>query len=110
VPSARIPRATAQAHLLRGLALERLGEAEEARSSWARAASLLGAEAERSRDPSTLDPWARAWIHLERPDRVRPILAKLAAIGYREPGFVRLCEERGLAPALLESPAPENST
>jgi tetratricopeptide (TPR) repeat protein len=59
------------------------GERTAARTAWSRAVALLAPNAQTAYHPLALDAWARSSLQLGREEEARPVLARLAAIGYR---------------------------
>jgi serine/threonine protein kinase/class 3 adenylate cyclase len=83
-------------YLLEGTLHEHRGEREEARSAWGRAADAIGPFARTSSDYQILAPWAQALLHLDRLAEARPVVERLAGMGFREAGFLSLCREKNL--------------
>jgi eukaryotic-like serine/threonine-protein kinase len=84
----------AKALLVQGGIDSRRGEDREARAAWERARHILAPFARGSNDVEILDPWASVLLVLDRRDEARPVLAALAASGYRHPELLALCRAR----------------
>lgn len=69
------------------------------------ALQVLGSLAEGSSDFYHLAPWSRALLLARQMERAQPVLEKLWAMGYRDPGLEALCREGGL-PLPLHLPDP----
>ena len=91
-----LARDLGQAYVAEGRSLEARGQLEAARRAWRKAAAL------RQRTAAELTPRAmvaqlEALLHLGQVDEARGAVRALIAGGYREPGFIALCQERGIA-------------
>jgi len=86
----RALKATANAQISLGRALEALGQPAAARAAWAAAAGLVDSAATRSHETDLLATDAIALLHLKRLDRAAPIVRELRRRGYRPPSFVAL--------------------
>lgn len=62
---------------------QRAGDPATAETLWRRVVSLAGPQSEQSRDWRLLDPVVRALVGLGRLDEARPLVARLATLGYR---------------------------
>ena len=97
-------RCLAKALLLNGRIDSRRGRTQAAISAWDRARLLLAPAARGSNNLEILDPWASTLLLLHRRDEARPVLAALAAAGYRQPELLALCRSQGVA-----FPEPHNA-
>ena len=80
----------------RGRLLAELGRQAEARAAWAETLdSWLAGEVH---EPTQLALKALLLRHLERPAEARELVARLESIGFRDPEFMQLFEERFSAP------------
>lgn len=86
----------AKALLVQGGIDRRRGEDREALVAWERARRILAPFAQGSSDVEILDPWASVLLVLDRRDEAHPVLAALAASGYRHPELLALCRARGV--------------
>lgn len=73
-----------------GLVWQARGNRERAEAAWSDSLSLVEPLARDSRDRVVLEPWARSLIYLGRSDQARIAHERLLAIGFREPGYLRL--------------------
>lgn len=90
LPSDRsVPRWLGHSYLLLG-SLEDSRAA--ARSAFERAAEVIAPFARDGRDGRLLAPWAAALSCLGRLDEARPVVERLHALGYSEPGLTSLCQ------------------
>ena len=76
-----------RSYTLLGAALEPADPAAAA-DAWRNALESIEPVAKHSRDPELLAPLALALLATDRRDEARPILERLRAKGYREPGFL----------------------
>jgi serine/threonine-protein kinase len=74
----------------RSQALHQLGQVRQARADFTGALKA----ARDSRDWNLLDPWVRALLYLGRLDEASRGHERLMSIGYREPGYMRLWEQK----------------
>jgi tetratricopeptide (TPR) repeat protein len=96
----------AQAKLVLGdIAMQRRDTAT-AQHDWAQARDALAPEARSGNDPHFLAAWASALLRLDDNAAARPVIARLAAMGYRAPDFVALVTSRKLDYPLI----PPSST
>lgn len=86
----------AEACVLRGRIQDRLGQTEAARASWNRALEILGGVKGTDTDRRLLAPRAEALLHLGLTEQAQAAVEKLAALGYREARFVKLCQSKGI--------------
>jgi eukaryotic-like serine/threonine-protein kinase len=86
------------AHAVQAAAWAARGQAATARSHWERAHAAIAGPAEASSDYRLLVPAVVSLLHLDRRAEAMPLIEKLAAIGYREPIYVRTVESRGAVP------------
>jgi eukaryotic-like serine/threonine-protein kinase len=70
----------------------------QARHNWQLAHDTIANMASRSSDYRLLDPLAVSLLHLERDGEAAVFLGRLNAMGYREPRFLRIVNNRGPAP------------
>jgi eukaryotic-like serine/threonine-protein kinase len=101
-----------QATRLRGLALVLLGQASTqqgdragASAFFPQAAAALAGVAPTSRDYAVLEPWALALAGCGRHEEARAVVARLSAIGYRNPLYVAAVTRAGL---MVSSRVPLN--
>jgi serine/threonine protein kinase len=73
-----------------GLVWKARGNMERAAAAWSHGLSLIEPLARDSRDRVVLEPWARSLIYLDRANEARVAHERLLAIGFREPGYLRL--------------------
>jgi serine/threonine-protein kinase len=73
-----------------GLVWKARGNMERAAAAWSHGQSLIEPLARDSRDRVVLEPWARSLIYLGRADEARVAHERLLALGFREPGYLRL--------------------
>ena len=73
-------------------------DAERARRHWELARDAVAKVAAASNDYRLLDPYVVSLVHLDRAAEAAPLLAKLNAMGYREPRFLRAVNSRGSVP------------
>jgi len=73
------------------------GNAAAARVHWKQAVDTIALMARTSEDPHVLAALATALLLQEQIDEAQPLLARLAAMGYRAPDFVALVASRKLA-------------
>ncbi len=97
----------ATALVLLGRAESRNGAPAAADAAWSQAASLLAPAARQANDVDILAPWSSALLLLGRRAEARPVLAALAASGYRQPELMDLVRTAGTPAAgtLLRPPA-----
>ena len=86
-----VHRWLSQSYLLLGSLEATLADADAA---FERAAITIAPFARGSRDSRVLAPWATALSCLGRHDQARPVLERLHAQGYVEPGLSELCRGR----------------
>lgn len=72
------------------------GAGERAAESWGRAVALMEPLAAGEADMDQLHVHAMALLHLGRVDEARPMVEKLLAKGWADPGFLELCRKHGL--------------
>jgi tetratricopeptide (TPR) repeat protein len=72
----------ATAHVVEGEIAASLGDSDQSRRDWLRAAELLSARTSRGQDWRLLDPAARAALLLGRADEARALFRRLTLIGY----------------------------
>ncbi|HEY2397241.1 MAG TPA: toll/interleukin-1 receptor domain-containing protein [Rudaea sp.] len=87
----------AQASTLFGEVAARRHEAGRARDHWLAARDTIGVAASTGEDPNFLAELASALLLLDDINQAKPVIGKLAAMGYRTPDFVALVESRQLA-------------
>ncbi|MFI4970765.1 MAG: hypothetical protein ACHP7D_11220, partial [Lysobacterales bacterium] len=92
-PDQRTRLLYARASLMAGEQDQALGNRAEARDYWQRTVEFLRADPGSS-DPSAQAVLATALFALDRVDEASPIRARLDALGYRDPGFVRAVSQR----------------
>jgi serine/threonine-protein kinase len=91
-----ILRHGANARLLEGRALARLGDSGGARSRWEDVARLLAPPLAAGEDPPALATAAEALLHLARRAEAERLLNRLRKTGFREAGFVKRLDELGV--------------
>jgi tetratricopeptide (TPR) repeat protein len=77
----------ANADIVRGLIATKHKDSRSARDSWTQARDAVAPIARVGNDPNVLAAWASASLLLHDLDAARPVLQKLAAMGYRTPDF-----------------------
>jgi len=90
---------------LRGRVHLSRGNHRQARTSWEQAEAAIEPFSRRSRDPLLLVPWVQALLSLGHLERVRPVVERLRALGYRGTEYVELCRSKGL----LQQATPTNN-
>ncbi len=73
------------------------GDDRQAQVSWLRSLELIEPLARGSRDYRLLTHWAQALLYLDRKADATLVVQTLTDMGFREPGFVQICESKGLA-------------
>ena len=73
------------------------GDAAAAKRYWVQARDTIAPVARTGEDPNFLAAWAGALLLLDDLDAARPLVEKLATMGYRVPDFVALVATRKLA-------------
>ncbi|MGH8042600.1 MAG: TIR domain-containing protein [Rudaea sp.] len=86
----------AQAEIVAGQAAALHPDMAKARASWERARTLVASDTQSGNDPNFLATQASALLLLDRIDAARPVVAKLAAMGYQTPDFAALTASRHL--------------
>ena len=81
------PRWLAKSYLLLGRLAAWGRRPAAATKAWERSLAVLGASAATSDDAEALAVWTAATFLLDRPDEARRAALRLAAVGYRDPGF-----------------------
>ncbi len=89
-------RLLAESLNLYGAALSRRGDAEAAAASWGRVVEIIGDLAQGSNDWRLLEPWTRALLELNRVEEARASVMRLQEIGFVDPDFQKLSEQKGL--------------
>jgi tetratricopeptide (TPR) repeat protein len=95
----------AEAWIILGMANEARGEVESARIAWKRAVEACDREPldESGRlDPHLAAPRTEALLHLGLEGEALSEAERLAKLGYREPGFIRLCRGYVACGAVLD--------
>lgn len=87
----------AQAHLLLGQFNTQNNNAAGAQHEWGLARDALQPALHAGDDPNFLAAYAEALLRLGQIDDARPIVAKLAVMGYRTPDFVALLASKQIA-------------
>lgn len=80
----------AQAHTLLGQVAAQHGDHAAAQQQWQQALDVIAPAARSGDDPSFLAAWASSLILLDKHDAARPVVARLATMGYRAGDFVAL--------------------
>ena len=78
---------SANADIVGGRVATKRKDAKSARDSWTQARDTVAPIAHVGNDPNVLAAWASALLLLHDLDAARPVLQKLAAMGYRTPDF-----------------------
>ena len=86
----------ADADILGGQIAAQRADAAAARGDWTRARDTIAPVARLGDDPNVLATWASALLLLNDFSAARPILEKLAAMGYRTPDFEALLKTKRL--------------
>jgi eukaryotic-like serine/threonine-protein kinase len=84
----------AQAQTLLGQIAVQAGSPAAANDHWRRAVDTIAPAARTGDDPNFLAAWASASMLLGDSDAARPVVARLAAMGYRATDFVALASSR----------------
>jgi hypothetical protein len=87
----------AQADIVTGELAARRKDVKASAESWARARDSIAAAAQSGSDVNFLATWATSLLLLDDIEQARPIVSKLAAIGYRTPDFLALTAAKQLA-------------
>jgi tetratricopeptide (TPR) repeat protein len=90
----------ANADIVGGQIAARHGNSNSARDFWTRARDTVAPLAHVGDDPNVLSAWASALLLLDDLDAARPVLQKLAAIGYRTPDFDALLARKKVSYAV----------
>jgi len=86
----------ADANIVGGQIATKRKEATAARDYWTRARDIIAPVAQLSDDPNILVTWASALLLLNDLGAARPVVDKLAAMGYRAPDFEALLATKKL--------------
>jgi tetratricopeptide (TPR) repeat protein len=86
-----------QVETVLGQIAETRGDNATARACWMQARDSVAAIARTSEDPRFLAAWVSSMLLLDDVDTARPLLAKLAATGYRTPDFLTLVASAKIA-------------
>jgi tetratricopeptide (TPR) repeat protein len=84
----------AQAGTVLGQAAAQHGDPATAKRHWQQALDTIAPSARSGDDPNFLAAWAGALMLLDQPDAARPIVARLAGMGYRATDFVALAASK----------------
>jgi len=98
--------AMANAQWLLGTLADAREQAEGAKAAWSRGLSALSVFGADSNDPDQLATQAQLLHALGRADEARPILARLAAMGYRDAEFVAWAGPQGTGPDTVAAADP----
>ncbi len=82
-------RIASSAHALLADSRAARGDADGAKAEWEQAYKAIAPVASGSADYRSLDPLAVSLLNLGRSAEAAPIVQTLAAMGYRDPNFVR---------------------
>jgi tetratricopeptide (TPR) repeat protein len=85
---------TANADIVSGLIATKHKDTKSASDSWIQARDTVAPIVRVGDDPNVLAAWASALLLLDNVGAVRPVLQKLAAMGYRTPDFDALLAEK----------------
>jgi len=87
---------SAQTDIVAGEIAARRGEAGTSRDTWSRARDAVAALGKTGSDINFLAAWATCLLLLDDLENARPVVSKLAAMGYRTPDFVELATRKQL--------------
>jgi tetratricopeptide (TPR) repeat protein len=87
---------SAQTDIVAGDIASKRGDAGTARDSWIRARDAIATLGKTGSDINFLAAWATCLLLLDDLENARPVVSKLAAMGYRTPDFVALTASKQL--------------
>jgi tetratricopeptide (TPR) repeat protein len=87
----------AQGFVVLGEIAAKRGDAAAAHAAWSKASDAIAPALRAGDDPNALATAASALLLLDETDKARPLIAKLAAMGYHTPDFAELAASRQFA-------------